>query len=142
MRWSTLTCCKIIFRQISNTLKMIRLQFKIIQEQAPNIKFTVYFVHRSHNGTFVDDVSPIGCDSCCSVRWISKRASFLKIGNSFLHSVLNLESLTKYIYGFHSGAHLARTTGTADRARCIVLFLVMMTYIANAAYGLQSRAIY
>lgn len=43
------------------------------------------------------------------------------------------------MYGFHNGAVLARTTGTDDRARCIVLFLVMMTYIANAAYGLQDN---
>lgn len=100
---------------------------------------TVFCFSCSHKGTFVDDVSPIWCHSCCSVRWLSKIPSFLKIGNSFSHSLLNLLSLTKYMYGFHNGAVLARTTGTDDRARCIVLFLVMMTYIANAAYGLQDN---
>lgn len=78
-------------------------------------------------------------DSFSGAAFALQHGKHFNTGTILGHSSLNLVSLIKYMYGFHNDEDLANTTGTVERTGWMELFLVMMTYNASAAYGLQDN---
>lgn len=78
-------------------------------------------------------------DSFSGAGFALQHGKHFNTGTILGHSSLNLVSLIKYMYGFHNDEDLANTTETIEKTGWMELFLVMMTYNASAAYGLQDK---